>query len=88
MIGIKSRLIGSRTHVEKRHLRELVEFTAFAGYDKSNGSVAVGFITMAAKHAAKSVGPGPDFRSRIPVSGSGERWAMRSTMTAPWWQFG
>ncbi|RWM22788.1 hypothetical protein [Mesorhizobium sp.] len=27
---------------------ELVEFTAFAGYDKSNASVAIGFITMAA----------------------------------------
>lgn len=27
---------------------ELVEFTAFAGYDKSNESVAIGFITMAA----------------------------------------
>lgn len=26
---------------------ELVEFTAFAGYDKSNASVAIGFITMA-----------------------------------------
>ncbi|BCM20901.1 hypothetical protein [Mesorhizobium sp. J8] len=33
---------------------ELVEFTAFAGYDKSNASVAIGFITMMAAHQPMS----------------------------------
>jgi hypothetical protein len=31
---------------------ELVEFTAFAGYGKSDDSIAVGFITMAAKQVS------------------------------------